>query len=371
MIHLKAGCNSALTCSGIDTVLYNFNCQKDLWENESEEEESALDLVELLDVEDDVQDEESWLYESPKKQVFVDNNKSTLKWCRHVLDSPTPEMEAACRALINRLGQRSSSHFYRHPAIFHHTDTVGSSMDKTSVKTMENSSDSLDNSEKRFSHDHITTSYRLQDITDVHIMAHTQEAIENTDDLTPGNKTEASSSCWWQLGLSSLISSPCPSPIPIPKQDCQSPKPARLHQQLTQFKLLKFAQNQGRTTSPLPTSLHSLQAVRNSQSLETNDRLPANQLLYPPSGASPTRMGSSCWSLSLSPATMNSGGSLHSVRDSTVRMAAMKRLQRCQSLSPCRIPHAAKGHLSVHGRVFASPERSATSAWARNAPIAQ
>lgn len=45
----------------MDEMLYNYNGQKDIWDcEESQEEESALDLVELLDVEDDVQDEESW-----------------------------------------------------------------------------------------------------------------------------------------------------------------------------------------------------------------------------------------------------------------------------------------------------------------------
>lgn len=46
------------------------------------------------------------LYESPKKQVFVERNESALAWSRHVLDNPSPEMEVARRVLINRLNQR-------------------------------------------------------------------------------------------------------------------------------------------------------------------------------------------------------------------------------------------------------------------------
>lgn len=75
---------------------------------------------------------------------------------------------------------------------------------------------------------------------------------ENFDDFTPGNKTEASSSSGLQPGLSSLSSSSCQSPTSVAKQNCQSPKLARLQQQVTQFKLLKLAQNQG------TQSMHSL-----------------------------------------------------------------------------------------------------------------
>ncbi|XP_056253930.1 SLAIN motif-containing protein-like [Seriola aureovittata] len=397
--HLKSGCKSPSPCCAMDGPLYNYNCQKDILDTEPKEEESALDLVELLDVDDDEQDEESWLYESPKKQVTVEKTESALTWCRHVLDNPSPEMEAACRLLINRLDERSSSHFYRRPAVFHHTDTVCSFMDKSSVNTTRHTSDSLDNSDLSNSHDSINTNYRLDDITDVHIMARIQEAslrqdyvstpaaaspwrspespamlpcyfnttLENVDDFTPGNKTEVSSSSRWQPARLSLSSSSS-SPTSAAEQNCQSPNLARLHQQVTQFKLLKLAQNQGRTRSPARTSLRSLQAVRNSRSLDTDSCHPADEIVHPPSGVSSTRMGSSHWSPSLSAASMNSSVLLQSVRDSSVRVPAMKRLQRSQSLSPCRIPHPAKGYLSVHGRVFASPERSTVVAWARNAP---
>lgn len=55
--NLKSGYKSSL-----DRPLYNFNCQKDTLDSDIKEEESALDLVELIDVEDDVEDEdeESW-----------------------------------------------------------------------------------------------------------------------------------------------------------------------------------------------------------------------------------------------------------------------------------------------------------------------
>ncbi|KAG7223262.1 hypothetical protein INR49_015618, partial [Caranx melampygus] len=208
--HLKSGCKSPSPSCAVDGTLFNYSCQKETWGSESKEEESALDLVELLDVEDEEQDEESWLYESPKKQM-TEKNESALRWCRHVLDNPSPEVEAACRLLISRLDESKRAALRASAA----------------------------------------------------------------------------------------------------KRSCQSPNLVRLHQQVTQYKLLKLAQSQ---------------------------------------------------------ASMKSNVPLHSVRDSSARVTAMKKLQRSQSLSPCRIPHPAKGYLSGHGRVFASPERSMAVAWARNAP---
>lgn len=53
--NLKSGCKSAW-----DRPLHNVNGQKDSWEDETNEEESVLDSVELLDLEDDLEDEERW-----------------------------------------------------------------------------------------------------------------------------------------------------------------------------------------------------------------------------------------------------------------------------------------------------------------------
>ncbi|XP_047463223.1 SLAIN motif-containing protein-like isoform X2 [Mugil cephalus] len=405
--NLKSGCNSPLSCCNSNSTLYNYNYEKDLWNCEdTEEEQSALDLVEILDIADDVQDEESWLYESPKKSLFVETKESALRWCRHVLDNPSPEMEAACRLLTNMLDQRSSRHFYRRPAGFHYAAGVslGSSVDKTCVGTTHIMSDSLDYNDRNISHGSVTTSYRLQDITDVHMVARLQEeslrqdyvsmpstalsrrshqsplelppcfhsAGESADDCTSGNKTEASSSLCQQPALSSLSSASCQSPASVAKQVYHSPRLARLHQQVTQFKLLKLAQNQAspnKTRPPLQTSLRSLQAVRNSRSLEGDDCQPPDQSIYPPPGVSPsTRTGQSCRPTPLSLAPPNSSSSM---TGSSVRATAMRKLQRSHSLSPCRLPLSAKGYMSSHGRVFASPDRPIATAWARHAPSIQ
>ncbi|XP_041864691.1 SLAIN motif-containing protein-like [Melanotaenia boesemani] len=396
---LKSGCNSPLPCCAMNnSTASNLNSEGDLWDSEeSRKEQSALDLVEILDIEDDMRDEETWLYE-PLKKHFVEKEPA-FRWCRHILDNPSPEMKAARRVLINKLDQNSRHHLYRHEMVSHHAPSfsLDSSVYKTSVDTSLDDSDSLDCDELNTSHDSITTSYRLQDITDVHIMARIQEAslrqdfvsvpattslrrypemlsscfnttVENTDKFAARNKTKAASSSCGQPGLSSLSSSCCQSPTSARKQGCQSPKLTRLHQQVTQFKLLKLVQNQGtspsRTRSPLRTSLRSLQAVRNSRSLDHDDYQPVGQFSYPLSGVSPGRIRSDCGSSS-SASSLNSSSFTHLIKESSVQMATIKKLQRSQSLSPCRIPHPAKGYLSVHGRIFASPERVTTAAWGR------
>nr|XP_040036594.1 SLAIN motif-containing protein-like isoform X1 [Gasterosteus aculeatus aculeatus] len=386
--NLKSGCNSPVPSRATDGLLYNYNFVEDLWDREElAEEESALDSVELLDVEDDVRDEESWLYESPKKQEFVERGESALRWCRRVLDNRSPEMEAACRSLMNRLDQRSSSHFYRGASVLHHN--VSRFTDKTSVSSTHNICESPDVSLSRGA---VTTSYRLQDITDVHMIARLQEAslrqdyvsmpawrsseysgmlpsylnntVESSGDLNLQNKTEASSSSRRPPGASPRSCSPRQSPTSGAQQGCESPKLARLPQQVTQFKLLKLAQNQaastGRTRWPLGTSLRSLQAVRNSRSLDTDDCHLADPIAYPPSVAP------SCRSPSRSAAPVKHNRRLHSVRESSDGSGVAL---RSQSLSPCRIPTPAKGHRPDHRRVFASPNRSTSVARGRNVPF--
>lgn len=79
-----------------------------LAESDSGVDQTALDEVDVLDLEDesaDVEEEDSWLYVSPKKQVADAGPESPLKWCRQVLDHRSPDTEVACRTLINRLDQ--------------------------------------------------------------------------------------------------------------------------------------------------------------------------------------------------------------------------------------------------------------------------
>ncbi|XP_054610578.1 SLAIN motif-containing protein-like isoform X2 [Dunckerocampus dactyliophorus] len=333
--YLKFGSHPQAPCCGKDGTMHSAESEKDQGLH------TVLDLVELLELKEDVENEETWLYESPRRPASVDA-ESPLRWCRRVLDNPSPETEAACRLLINKLNQSSSrSVFHGQPAAQHHTDSasVYPYMGKRSTSSTPNTSLSSDNKALDMPRESITSSYKLQDITDVHIMARIQEDSLRQD----------------------YISMPaCPEPQ------------VRLRQQVTQLKLLKRAQTGARTDSPLRTSLRSLQAVRNSRSLDTDDYLAAHQTAnaFLPSGVSSSRMGRTCKSSSLPAAPMNSKDSSasHSEKRLPVQKTAMREVQRSQSLSPCRLPHSAKRYLSFTSCVYASPERPTTTAWGSNVP---
>uniref|UniRef100_A0A3B4TVN5 Zgc:66447 n=1 Tax=Seriola dumerili TaxID=41447 RepID=A0A3B4TVN5_SERDU len=166
-----------------------------LAESDSGVDQTALDEVDVLDLEDEcaeVEDEDSWLYVSPKKQVADPGPESPLKWCRQVLDHRSPETEMACRTLISRLDQTSRwRNMYSSPSAeagsagsglispgYHKSTnksllTCGSS-GVTSMNSALSSQSSID-SEVSTSDDSISMGYKLQDLTDVQIMARLQE----------------------------------------------------------------------------------------------------------------------------------------------------------------------------------------------------
>ncbi|XP_069387234.1 SLAIN motif-containing protein-like isoform X2 [Paralichthys olivaceus] len=167
-----------------------------LAESDSGVDQTALDEVDVLDLEDEcaeVEDEDSWLYVSPKKQVADLGPESPLKWCRQVLDHRSPETEKACRTLISRLDQTTSRwrNMYSSPSAeagsagsglispgYHKSTnksllTCGSS-GVTSMQSALSSQSSID-SELSTSDDSISMGYKLQDLTDVQIMARLQE----------------------------------------------------------------------------------------------------------------------------------------------------------------------------------------------------
>ncbi|KAM9412709.1 SLAIN motif-containing protein-like isoform 2-T3 [Salvelinus alpinus] len=173
-----------------------------LAESDSGLDQLALDEVDVLDLWEDlaeVDDEDSWLYVSPMKQVVAEPRpESPLKWCRKVLDHPSPETEVACRTLLNRLDQSTHLPPSRWRNIYSSSGQTGEagssgllspgyhhkSTNKTllasggsgyvSVHSALSSQSSVD-SELSTSDDSITMGYKLQDLTDVQIMARLQE----------------------------------------------------------------------------------------------------------------------------------------------------------------------------------------------------
>ncbi|XP_007058228.2 SLAIN motif-containing protein 1 isoform X2 [Chelonia mydas] len=118
---------------------------------------TVLDEVEVLDLEDGdcSQDEDTWLYVSPTKTLTLqEKSLSPLQWCRHILDHPTPEIEAAKRSLCFRLEQGYIS--------------------RSSPLSPQSSIDS-ELSTSELEDDSISMGYKLQDLTDVQIMARLQE----------------------------------------------------------------------------------------------------------------------------------------------------------------------------------------------------
>ncbi|XP_040606010.1 SLAIN motif-containing protein 1 isoform X2 [Mesocricetus auratus] len=120
---------------------------------------TLLDEVEPLDLESlaawSEDDDYTWLYIGTSKTFpSPEKSLSPLQWCRHVLDNPTPEMEAAKRSLRFRLEQGYTSR--------------GSPLSPQSSIDSELSTSELED-------DSISMGYKLQDLTDVQIMARLQE----------------------------------------------------------------------------------------------------------------------------------------------------------------------------------------------------
>ncbi|XP_028671832.1 SLAIN motif-containing protein-like isoform X2 [Erpetoichthys calabaricus] len=259
--------------------------------------QSTLDEVEVLDLEDCSEGEEdTWLYVSPKKIMLAEQRpESPLKWCRQVFDHPSPETEAACRTFMCRLDQ---SYMSIHSAL---------------------SSQSSIDSELSTSDDSISMGYKLQDLTDVQIMARLQEESLRQDYASSSASVSRRSSSASLHSLRrgtysdqefdtysledeeddcsfSLRSAHRYSPSPLSSPRCQSPssvveysrvvasrvRPPRRSFQGPVPELVKFTKSEDDMRRSMPnlarTSLRSLEAVRNSRSMESNLQGPSNRI---------------------------------------------------------------------------------------------
>nr|XP_033803445.1 SLAIN motif-containing protein 1 isoform X2 [Geotrypetes seraphini] len=135
-----------------------------------------LDELQPLDLEEEGYcsgDDETWLYVSPKNLGPQEKALSPLQWCRQVLDHPSPETEAAKRSLCFRLEQGYTF--------------------RTSPLSPQSSVDS-ELSTSELDDDSISMGYKLQDLTDVQIMARLQEESLRQDYASTSSISRGSSS---------------------------------------------------------------------------------------------------------------------------------------------------------------------------------
>ncbi|CAI5793713.1 Uncharacterized protein PODLI_1B009158 [Podarcis lilfordi] len=256
--------------------------------------ETTLDEVELLELENADDEEDTWLYVSSRK-IPADEKESPLKWCRHVLDNPSPETEAACRTLISRLDQ---GYVGMHSAL---------------------SSQSSVDSELSTSDDSITMGYKLQDLTDVLVMARLQEESLRQDYASSSASVSRRSSSASLHSLRkgtysdqdfdtyslededdgcsfSYHSSHRYSPSPLNSPRCQSPSTntdfgratgTRIHtsRRAVQNSIperLKYSGNEEELRHSMPnlarTGRRSLESIKNSRSLESDLQVPGSRL---------------------------------------------------------------------------------------------
>ncbi|XP_042077771.1 SLAIN motif-containing protein 1a isoform X2 [Haplochromis burtoni] len=154
---------------------------------------TVLDEVEILDLNVvlPVLEPDSWLYVSPKAKLHGHSFLSPLQWCRQVLDHPGPEVELAKMTLCHRLDQAplpSSGQSYLQPSLplrascsladrtptFLSNSTLHNAGRRHAAITPQSSLDS-EVGVSELEDDSISMSYKLQDMTDVEVMARLQE----------------------------------------------------------------------------------------------------------------------------------------------------------------------------------------------------
>ncbi|XP_056320598.1 SLAIN motif-containing protein 1a isoform X2 [Danio aesculapii] len=159
--------------------------------DEEDEDATVMDEVEKLDLHAllpiDGESDYSWLYVSPKAKLFPHALLSPLQWCRHVLDNPKPEVELAKRSLCYKLDQDPPSPNHqkpltgrnclslteRSPTFLYHTATQSNSHRQRPLSPQSSIDSELSASE--LEEDSVSMSYKLQDMTDVEVMARLQE----------------------------------------------------------------------------------------------------------------------------------------------------------------------------------------------------
>ncbi|XP_037646798.1 SLAIN motif-containing protein 1a isoform X2 [Sebastes umbrosus] len=170
---------------------------------------TVLDEVDMLDLSTvlSVGEPHSWLYVSPKAKLQIESVLSPLQWCRQVLDHPGPEVELAKMTLCHRLDQAplpsSTQSFLQPPLPLRASCSLGDRAPTfLSNSTLHNvgrrhaaiSPQSSVDSEigvSELEDDTISMSYKLQDMTDVEVMARLQEESLRQDYASTSHTTTA------------------------------------------------------------------------------------------------------------------------------------------------------------------------------------
>ncbi|XP_050758011.1 SLAIN motif-containing protein-like isoform X1 [Gymnogyps californianus] len=337
-----------LVIAGIDSSvkINGQNPNEKCGDLESLSNNTDLDEVKVLELENCNEEDDSWLYVSPRKSTTDQKTDSPLKWCRQVLDNPSPETEAACRTLINRLDQASRwknlycsplaspsahnlntetgscSNALNSPGHLKSTNkallTCGSS-GYLSMHSALSSQSSVD-SELSTSDDSISMGYKLQDLTDVQVMARLQEESLRQDCASSSASVSRRSSSASLHSLRrgtysdqefdtyslededdydcslSYRSAHRYSPSPLSSPRCQSPsssadygrsstsriRPPRRSVQSPMQDRLKYANSEEEMRHSMPnlarTSLRALESVRSSRSLESDLQVPSSRI---------------------------------------------------------------------------------------------